>query len=155
MPPGSASNYFRTREALLTGIAERLAERDYADWSAVTRVSAPSTLPQLIEGLSQLLTHTVTTDRTRTLARYALFLESHNLPTLADTLHHGHLRLTEWIDTLLRAVAPTAPAGTTKLLVDYVDGAVLHQLTYPAADYDPQLALNRLIQALLDRSSPS
>ncbi|MFF2557083.1 TetR/AcrR family transcriptional regulator [Nocardia sp. NPDC058058] len=149
MPPGSASNYFRTREALLAGIAERLEERDYADWEAVTRIAAPSTLPQLIDGFAALLTHAVTTDRARTLARYALFLESQTAPALQSVLLRGHTRLTEWIATMLRAVVPDAPPDTTPLLVKYIDGAALHQLTYPATDFDPHPSVDRIVRALL------
>ncbi|MEV6070724.1 TetR family transcriptional regulator [Nocardia sp. NPDC052001] len=149
MPPGSASNYFRTRDALLTGIAERLEERDYADWQAVTRIAAPSTLPQFIDGLAALLAHAVTTDRTRTLARYALFLESQTAPGLQEVLLRGHTRLTEWIATMLRAVVPNAPPEVTPLVVKYIDGAALHQLTYPATDFDPHPGVDRIVRALL------
>ncbi|MRH89960.1 TetR family transcriptional regulator [Nocardia sp. SYP-A9097] len=149
MPSGSTSNYFRTREALLSGIADRLEERDYADWEAVSRISTLSTLPQLIDGLSALLTHTVTADRARTLARYALFLESQTTPALQLTLRRGHDRLTEWIRTLLHAVAPAAPPSTTKLLVDYIDGAALHELTYPTTNFNPHPGLDRMTRALL------
>lgn len=147
MPSGSTSNYFRTREALLSGIAERLEERDYADWNAVSRMATPSTIPQLVDGLTRIVIHTVTTDRTRTLARYALFLESQTTPALQPVVRLGHERLTEWIAGMLRAVAPTPDAA--QLLVDYLDGVILHELTSPAAKFDPFPDLDRLVRALL------
>ncbi|MEU0542235.1 TetR family transcriptional regulator [Nocardia sp. NPDC005978] len=147
MPAGSASNYFRTREALLCGIAERLEERDYADWNAMSRTPAPATLTQLADGLATVLTHAVRTDRTRTLARYALFLEAQTVPALQESVRRGHERLTAWIADMIGNISP----GNTdaKLLVDYLDGAALHELTSPATNFDPHATVNRIVRALL------
>ncbi|MGV9414959.1 TetR/AcrR family transcriptional regulator [Nocardia sp. NPDC003693] len=147
MPAGSASNYFRTREALLCGIAERLEERDYADWNALSRAPAPTTVAQLVDGFAILLTHAVTTDRTRTLARYALFLEAGSVPALGESVRRGRERLTAWIAGMISNVAP----GSTdaKLLVDYLDGAALHELTSPAVNFDPRAEVDRIVRALL------
>lgn len=147
MPAGSTSNYFRTREALLTGIAERLEQRDYADWAALSRLPAPSTIEQLVDGFAGFVRHAVDTDRTRTLARYALFVEAQTVPPLQDSVQRGHRRLTEWAETMLAQL--NADHTVAKLLIDYVDGAILHQLVSPAQDFDPHSAVDRLVRALL------
>ncbi|MEV6432334.1 TetR/AcrR family transcriptional regulator [Nocardia sp. NPDC051463] len=147
MPSGSTSNYFRTREALLCGVAERLEQRDYVDWEALSRIPAPTTVDQLVDGLALLVIHAVTVDRTRTLARYAMFLEAQTMPALQTSVQRGHERLTEWIASMLRTVAP----GTTvaKLLVDYLDGVLLHQLTSPVPGFDPRTGLEKIVRALV------
>lgn len=150
MPSGSASNYFRTREALLSGIAERLEERDYQDWNAVSRMPTPSTIPELVEGIALLVTHAVTTDRARTLARYALFLEAQTTPSLQPVVRRGHERLTEWIAAMLRNVASGDDA---KLLVDYLDGVMLHELTSPVPGFDPRARLERMVRGVLNTHS--
>ncbi|MGW4848987.1 TetR/AcrR family transcriptional regulator [Nocardia brasiliensis] len=147
MPSGSTSNYFRSRDALLSGVAERLEERDYADWDALSRVPAPSTLDQLIESIALFVTHAITTDRTRTLARYALFLEAQSSPAAQAAVRRGNERLTDWIRTMLGNV--DAGPDVAKLLVDCLDGVVLHQLAGPATEFDAQRVVDRLVRPLL------
>lgn len=146
MPAGSASNYFRTREALLIGITERLEARDYADWEVLTRQPAPGTIDELVEGMAAFVVHAVRADRVRTLARYALFLETQCIPALRETIRRGHLRLTEWTASLLAGIG--ADRAVARILVDQLDGIILHQLVNPAADFDPRPALDRLVRAL-------
>lgn len=147
MPSGSTSNYFRTREALLTGVAERLEERDYADWAALSRVPAPTDIDQLVAGIALFARHAVHTDRARTLARYALFLEAQTNPALLDSMRRGHQRLIAWAATLLGPF--DADATVAKIIADYLDGLVMHQLFTPAADFDPTPAVDRTVRALL------
>ncbi|PXX60231.1 TetR family transcriptional regulator [Nocardia tenerifensis] len=148
IPAGSTSNYFRTREALLTGITKRLEERDHEDWTAPSRLPAPGTLEELIRALAAFIQHATTTDRVRTLARYALFAEAQTVAPLQKSVQRGHRRLTEWAETML---APfSADPTLAKMLVDYADGAILHQLVSPAPDFDPFSSVDRLTRALLD-----
>ncbi|MEU2033861.1 TetR/AcrR family transcriptional regulator [Nocardia amamiensis] len=147
MPAGSASNYFRTREALLTGIAERLEARDYADWEALSRRPVPHTIDELVDGMAAFVVHAARTDRIRTLARYALFLEAQTMPALRESVRRGHRRLTDWAATLLAGVGGDQAA--TRILVAQFDGIILHQLVNPAPDFDPRPALDRLVRALI------
>ncbi|WP_454198962.1 TetR/AcrR family transcriptional regulator [Nocardia sp. Marseille-Q1738] len=147
MPAGSASNYFRTREALLIGIAERLEARDYADWEALNRQPIPRTIDELVDGMAAFVVHAARTDRVRTLARYALFLEAQTVPALRESVRRGHRRLTDWATTLLAGVGGDEAA--TRILVAQFDGIILHQLVNPAPDFDPRPALDRLVRALI------
>ncbi|WP_159849353.1 TetR/AcrR family transcriptional regulator [Nocardia sp. CY41] len=146
MPAGSASNYFRTREALLIGITERLEARDYANWEALLRRPAPGSIDELVDGMAAFAVHAVGADRVRTLARYALFLEGQSIPALRESVRRGHLRLTEWAATLLAGAGADRTAA--RPLVDQLDGIILHQLVNPEADFDPRPALDRLVRAL-------
>ncbi|WP_328712477.1 TetR/AcrR family transcriptional regulator [Nocardia salmonicida] len=148
LPPGSTSNYFRTREALLCGLAERLEQRDHADWETLNRALGPATVERLIDGLALFVTHATTTDRIRTQARLALFGESQTMPALSESLHRGHQRLRAWAVEMAAAVGVAATdAG---ILVDYLDGAVVHRLTGAEDGKDPREAFARLTRALLD-----
>ncbi|MEV6225768.1 hypothetical protein [Nocardia fluminea] len=61
-------------------MAERLEQRDHADWEMLNRALGPATVDHLIDGLALLVTHATTIDRVRTQARSALFSESQTMP---------------------------------------------------------------------------
>ncbi|MFD5180394.1 TetR/AcrR family transcriptional regulator [Nocardia sp. NPDC058379] len=146
VPNGSASNYFRTREALLIGIAQRLEERDRADWTALNHLLGPATIEHLVEGLARFVLHATGPDRARTLARFALFGEAQTMPALHESLQRGHHRLRDWAIEMAAGVG-IAPGDTT-ILVDYLDGVVVHRLGGAGTDTDPRTAIGRLVGAL-------
>ncbi|MFB7879198.1 TetR/AcrR family transcriptional regulator [Nocardia sp. NPDC056064] len=144
LPTGSASNYFRTRAALLSGLAERLEQHDHADWAALDQVLTLSTLDDLVEGLARFAVHATTEGRVRTQARLALFGEAQTMPALHESVRRGHRRLRAMaIELTALAGVGAAEAG---ILVDYLDGVIMHRLT--GADSDPRPALARLVRAL-------
>ncbi|MEV0144281.1 MULTISPECIES: TetR family transcriptional regulator [unclassified Nonomuraea] len=81
LPPGTASNYFRNREALLVAAAERIAELHHADTDRAT--GQPATLVDL---LTESLLAAATTLRNRYLAIFELQLEAVRRPLLASAL---------------------------------------------------------------------
>ncbi|MFD1931130.1 TetR/AcrR family transcriptional regulator [Nonomuraea mangrovi] len=81
LPPGTASNYFRSREALLVAAAERIAELHHADTDRATE--RPATLVDL---LTESLLTAATTLRDRYLAIFELQLEAARRPALAAAL---------------------------------------------------------------------
>ncbi|GAA2648057.1 TetR/AcrR family transcriptional regulator [Nonomuraea recticatena] len=81
LPQGTASNYFRSREALLVAAAERIAELHHADTDRATE--QPATLVDL---LTRSLLTAATTLRTRYLAIFELRLEAARRPVLASVL---------------------------------------------------------------------
>ncbi|GAA4088187.1 TetR/AcrR family transcriptional regulator [Actinomadura miaoliensis] len=92
LPPGTASNYFRSREALLVAAAERVAELHHADTDRA--IEQPASLVDL---LTESLFTAATTLRSRYLAIFELRLEAARRPALAAalaTLHDTALRVT-------------------------------------------------------------
>ncbi|MEV4010427.1 TetR family transcriptional regulator [Nonomuraea angiospora] len=81
LPPGTASNYFRSREALLVAAAERIAELHHADTDRA--VEQPASLVDL---LTESLLTAATTLRNRYLAIFELRLEAARRPALASVL---------------------------------------------------------------------
>jgi DNA-binding transcriptional regulator YbjK len=132
LPAGSTSNYFRSREALISGIVARLEARDHEDWARVIPAAAPSS----VSGLSRVLAHLViiatTTDRVRTQARYALLVEAATADTgseIVGSIRRSRHRLAGWCRSILTELGATEPRRSTRLLVDFMDGMMLHQLT--------------------------
>src|SRR5690554_6880543 len=74
LPRGSTSNYFRTRAALLEGVVGWLTEQELAGAQPDFDPSTASA-DDLIDFLCALISLQTDTFRSRTLARYVLFLE--------------------------------------------------------------------------------
>ena len=73
LPKGSTSNYFRTRAALLTGVADRILEREVPQVEPAT--FSPATADDLVDALCRLFEYLTGTNRIVTTARLVLFLE--------------------------------------------------------------------------------
>lgn len=95
LPAGTASNYFRSREALLVAAAERIVDLHHADVdgaagnrTAVPRAVGASTdiAGDVVELLTESLFGAATTLRTRYLAIFELQLEAVRRPALASAL---------------------------------------------------------------------
>lgn len=149
VPSGSTSNYFRTRDSLLEGIVVRLVERDRADWDLLTTVPVPETLDGVVAGMTAWIRHSLGADRTRTAARYALFLESAVNPDLQDPLLRARRDLVAWATGLVAGVGISGSRAVS-ILMDYVEGVTLHQLALPVADFDPRPGIERLVAALAE-----
>ncbi|UGT60854.1 TetR/AcrR family transcriptional regulator [Nocardia asteroides] len=152
LPAGSASNYFRTRAALLIGITALLEERDHAAWE---RAPAPRDTAELVEVLCAVLRHAVTADEPATLARYALMLEARELPEVREALRAGHLRLTAWLTGHLRAATddPAIPESAVRPLIDYLDGFALHHALIGGFDTATvRTTLHTLVTAAISRT---
>jgi DNA-binding transcriptional regulator YbjK len=83
LPAGTASNYFRSREALLAAAAERVVELHLAEMAqADALVRGPIAREGLIELIAASLLYSATAQRTRYLAVYELTLEATRRPEL-------------------------------------------------------------------------
>jgi DNA-binding transcriptional regulator YbjK len=151
LPAGSTSNYFRTRDALVGAVVARMVGRDQADWDALAGAPAPTDVAGFADLLGQSLRAAATADRVRTLARYALFLEAGVRPGLREPLTAGTEALVAWGARWLRELGARDPERDCRLILEYMDGALLHQIARPDPDFDPVPGLHRLLDALLSR----
>ncbi|SCG53080.1 transcriptional regulator, TetR family [Micromonospora echinaurantiaca] len=148
LPPGTASNYFPSREALLVATARRIVELHHADMDRTARhhhtdTATPPTHASLADRLAALLTDALltaaTTLRTRYRAIYELQLEAVRRPALASALaglqdssigltadHHGALGL-------------PIPAEAVPTLVTLYGGALFVLVTTPVDLVNRQL----------------
>ncbi|AXB41874.1 hypothetical protein A4R43_04485 [Amycolatopsis albispora] len=148
LPAGTTSNHFRTRGALLAGVLAGLAERDF---TVATEFAGEG----LAEGAARFARHMAGPDRVATLARYALFLEAAWDPQLRLQLEVTGTRAAAPLRALLVASGSADPDRHAKILLDHIEGMVLHELTRPSGDFRPEEPLRLLVSALGLGGSPS
>src|SRR5690606_15174360 len=93
VPPGSCSNHFRTRRALLLGIAEQMASDELAAFARFSE--QPPSRDELIELLTHIVELQTGAERVATLARHRLFLEVAE-GEAAGAFDDGRSRFTAW-----------------------------------------------------------
>lgn len=87
LPPGTASNYFRSRDALLQAAADRVIELHKQDMAAAANGTPPPIdRDMLVELIALSLHHAATEQRVRYLAIYELTLEATRRPHLHEAL---------------------------------------------------------------------
>ena len=146
LPPGSTSNWFRTRRALLAGVVDWIAERERADFdpAEMPDVTRPE---QLIAGLCAVVELQSGPFATRTRARYALFLELAGDPELGEPIRRQRREFERWTERMVLAVGITDPVPAARAIMALGDGLLLHRLTVDP-DLDVRPALERSISAL-------
>jgi DNA-binding transcriptional regulator YbjK len=154
LPAGTASNYFRSREALLVAVTQRIAELHQADMAeaAAAHVAQGDPVQRTVELIAASLHHAATAQRGRYLAIFELRLESLRRPSLAAALdgltnaiaaftaaHHAELRL-----EIPPAAVPQLMAlygGALFTLVTATPGVVTEAMTRDLAETIVQGAL--------------
>jgi len=141
IPKGSTSNYFRTRAALLEGVGGWVADHERGDFQPGFD-PAIATADDLIDAFCELIEAETGPFRTRTLARYVLFLEGTHNEALRAASIRDRKRLEQWIQGILTAMGAPSPVPATKALMACGDGLVLHRVTVdPDAELRPALAI--------------
>jgi DNA-binding transcriptional regulator YbjK len=146
LPPGSTSNWFRTRRALLAGVVDWMAERERADFDPAALPSITG-VDDLIEGLCAMTALQTGPFAARTRARYALFLELAADPELGEPMRRQRREFEGWTERMVTAVGIADPVPATRALMALGDGLMLHRLTVdPELDLRP--AIERAVRAL-------
>lgn len=152
LPAGSTSNYFRTRDALLDGVVERLATREMALWEQIAGSTSPSAPAELAAALAVFVRDGTGPHRALTLARLAVFVEAGVKPTMRRALAASAGRIREWGAQWLAAVGSADPGRDARILLDQLDGLILHELAVPDPGFDPVDRLTALVTALTRRA---
>jgi DNA-binding transcriptional regulator YbjK len=130
-PPGTTSRYFRTREALMTGVVERVRELHFADLGRAPRTAAD---PAAIgEHLAAMVQTALTTNRSRHLAIAELFLESTRRPALHAAMAALRTAQIELVRDVHLAAGVELTTRQAALLVTTITGLVHIALTTPEA----------------------
>jgi DNA-binding transcriptional regulator YbjK len=124
LPEGSASYYFRTRQALLQATVERLAELDIADVPALPQHD----LAAFAQATADLLQRWLTTGRQRQLARYELALEATRRPELRKVLAAAGAGLRGMTAERFAAAGVSEPEHRADDFVDFLDGLIFGQI---------------------------
>ena len=149
VPPGSTSNYFKTRQALLSAVVDRFAARERAAWETIAGLVQPRTPGELAAALAAYVRRATGADRIMTVARYSLFVEAALHPELQQRLAETARTVREWGAQWLRAVGSSDPEGECRLILDQLDGIMLHQLAFPDPSFDLDRAIAVLVGAIV------
>ncbi len=149
LPSGSASNHFRTRDALLNAVAERFAARERANWEQIAVEIYPATSEELAQALARFAQDAAGPDRTLVLARYAILVEAANYPPLRDQLTVTGRWVNAWFTNWVRIAGSADPSRDAPLIMNHWTGIVLHQLANPDPAFNPLPQISALVTALI------
>ncbi len=154
LPAGSASNHFRTRDALLNAVAERFAARERANWEQIAVEIYPATPAELAQALARFAQDAAGPDRTLALARYAILVEAANCPPLRDQLTVTGRWVTAWFTSWVRIAGSADPGRDAPVIMNHWTGTVLHQLANPDPAFNPLPQISALVTALIRTQPP-
>lgn len=149
VPPGTATNYFRKRSALLEAVVTHLVELDRRDWESFAGPFRVTGVDELAAALAGFAEHAVGPGRARSSARYTLFVEAIARPELAAPLARGRETIVGWGTQWLAQLGCPAPEEQCRRLADYLDGIILHQLALPRPTFQPTAAIRQFLVSLV------
>ncbi|WP_341358435.1 TetR family transcriptional regulator [Georgenia sp. M64] len=146
LPKGSTSNSFRTRRALLEGVAVRILERELP--GVGTTFTQPSTPEEFVEGLSSLLELLTGPARVPTTARLVLFLEASHDPPLREVLSRGRGILEAMGVASLATLGARDPRNAAAAVAACFEGLLLHRVARHD-ETDPRPVLGLVVRGAL------
>lgn len=121
VPAGTTSNYFRTREALVAAVAQRIETRDHEIWA--TLGPAPVTFIEFTEWLGRFAVAMAADHAELSRVRLSLFLAD------SEPYTPGHQRFLASIAQALDGFGVADSAAVATAYLDYLDGLILHVAT--------------------------
>ncbi|MDX6583885.1 MAG: hypothetical protein QOI10_3069 [Solirubrobacterales bacterium] len=137
LPQGSTSNYFQTREALLTAALHRLVELEQPAVRALQALvpEGPYEPHRAAELVAEVLRGWLTPERAGlALARYELFLEARRRPRFRVALDEVRREYLLLVEQLLPTAGCADPHRHAPQLLALLDGLMLNQLLQPATE---------------------
>ncbi len=149
LPPGSTSNYFKTKDRLLQVVVERFAERERVAWEVVAAAVNPRSPRDLASALSAVVRDGCGPHRTLTLARYALLVETAQHPSLRSAMTIVGAKVNVYFENWLLRIGSVSPERDMRIVANFLTGRVLHDLAIPDPEFDPEPDLVDLLERLL------
>jgi DNA-binding transcriptional regulator YbjK len=153
LPPGTTSNYFRTRLALLEAVTAYVAD---LHWQRVALLQSLVGQPQSREGVKALMTRMITDpdegSQRRNIARWELFLEGTRRPELRPALNEIQSAAVKSASLILEAGGFTPSTEQMGELSRLLNGLALSNLTFSSEQpgtEDPAGLIDRLLRAVL------
>ncbi len=143
LPRGSTSNYFRTRAALVDGVVGWVAQHEMLDFDPGFD-PATATFDDVIDAFCRLLEDQTGPSRTRTIARYVLFLEAASDPSLRAPLVENRHLFEQWTTGMLAQLGIADPATAARTLMACTEGLILHRITV-----DPDIELRQPVASVV------
>jgi DNA-binding transcriptional regulator YbjK len=151
VPIGTASNYFRTREALIAGIFDRIGARLAPTPDDLARRASHEPNRALFAEHLRDIVRRLSTEREVTLALLELRLESARRPELAEQVS-SWLRAGFAADVAFNTQAGLPGSAREIALFHYaIDGLLLDRLT---SSIDPGTSTDEIVDALVDGLLP-
>jgi DNA-binding transcriptional regulator YbjK len=150
-PQGTASNYFRTRAALVAGLVERIGERLAPDPAVVAELSRQPPSRDLFAAYVRDIVARLTAAPEVTLALFELRLEGARRPEVAAVLQRWQQQAFEADVEFNRAAGLPGGAAEIALFHYALDGLLLDRLTTPL---DPGTGTDAVVQALVEGLLP-
>jgi DNA-binding transcriptional regulator YbjK len=125
LPKGSTSNYFRTRDALLLGVADWILLQEIRPVHAAFTPRSPA---DLVDAMCTLLEVTTQQNRDLTAARLVLFLEASHHAALREALTRGRATLEADIVSALGELGARDPYAAAGTIAACFEGLLLHRI---------------------------
>lgn len=145
-PTGTASNYFRSREALIAGLVQRIGERLAPTPEDLARRAAAPPGPELFADYLRDIVRRLSADRDVTIALLELRMESSRRPDVEAVLG-AWMRAGFDADVAFNAQAGL-PGGRREIALFHyaIDGLMLDRLT---TSIDPSIDTDDIVDALV------
>ncbi|WP_029264239.1 MULTISPECIES: TetR/AcrR family transcriptional regulator [unclassified Microbacterium] len=146
VPTGTTSNYFRSRDALIEGLVERIGERLAPTPEDLERRATAEPGPALFADYIRDIVRRLTEDRDVTLALFELRLEGGRRPEVAAVL--GAWQRAGFDGDVAFNAAAGLPGGRREIALFHyaIDGLLLDRLTTPI---DPETSTDDVIDDLV------
>ncbi|GAB2681351.1 TetR/AcrR family transcriptional regulator [Thalassiella azotivora] len=128
LPAGSTSYYFRSRAALLEACLDDLVRQDEDDIAVLAPLLRAGDEETFADAMAGVLHRWLTTERSRQLGRYELFLEALRRPDLATALHVGGAGIRQGVGRVLADLGAPDPQQRAEWLVAAVDGLLFERV---------------------------
>lgn len=149
LPPGSTSNVFRSRDALLEGVLGRILDRDIAAWNRLAQETDTIDIDSFATAAGRLLAELASSERVFALARFAVFVEAGLHDELSQRIDENYQRLSAWATPLVAALGSPTPRAHLQLVMSYLDGLLISQLVRPSPTFEPSTAIATYLHAIL------
>ncbi|MCK6211913.1 TetR family transcriptional regulator C-terminal domain-containing protein [Georgenia sp. EYE_87] len=146
LPKGSTSNYFRTRQALVSGVVARIVELEEAEIGAT--FAPPGSAAELVDGVCALFDHLTRRNRTQTTARLVLFMEASHDAELREVLSRARTGMARSVVATMATLGARDPEVAAAAVVACFEGLLLHRVARHD-DTDPRPVLDQVVRGVL------
>lgn len=146
VPTGTTSNYFRSRDALIAGLVERIGERLAPTAEDLARRASDAPSSALFADYLRDIVRRLTDDRDVTIALFELRLESSRRPEVAAVL--GAWQRAGFDGDVAFNAGAGLPGGRREIALFHyaIDGLLLDRLTTPI---EPERSTDEIIDDLV------
>lgn len=146
-PTGTASNYFRSRDALVAALVERIGQRLAPDPALQDQWRGRTADRRLFADYTRDIVRRLTTEREVTLALFTLRLEAARIPSIADAL--GSWMRAGFAADVAFTEGAGLPGGAYEIALFHyaIEGLILDRLT---VSIDPDTSTDEIVESLVN-----